>query len=90
MESRLMSSFLQSQQKLFSEATREIENEILKHRQKVALNEIVPLVENITKTKINLLKNEMNANVAVFKSNLEMDLQIARKLESKEKLTIKS
>ena len=85
-----MSEFLQSQQRLFEEATREIEQEILKHRHKVALSEIVPLVQNITKTKINLLKNEMNANVQVFKSNLEMDLRIAKKLESREKLNLKT
>ena len=52
----------------------------------VAIGDIGPLIENITQKKIELLRNEMNSNIAVFKSNIEMDVKISKEFETKAKI----
>lgn len=85
-QSDLISDFVGKQQTLFEQARVDIEEEVHQHQGTVAINDIAPLIESITQAKIELLKNEMNKNIAVFKSNLEMDVKISKELDTKDKI----
>jgi len=85
-QQQLISDFIASQQLLFQRATADIESEISKNRDVVSHTNISTLVESITKPKMELLKNELETNFSVFKSNLDIDIKIAKEIEAKEKI----
>ena len=69
------------------DAAKDIDAEIRAHEtENLNPADIAILVENITKAKLELLKNEMNGNIKVFASNLHMDVKISKQIETKMKI----
>jgi len=88
-KSEIVAEFLASQRALFESASREIESEIARHgERRLTPSQIPSLVEQITRHKMPLLKNELESNFVLFKSNLEIDVEISKEVENKDALRV--